>query len=68
MFGTLGFTEILVILLIVLVLFGAKRLPEIGGGIGKAIRNFRQASSEPEEIDITDKKNKSDSDDSDKKA
>ena len=63
MFG-IGTQEILVILVIVLVVFGAKRLPEIGGGLGRAIRNFRQAASEPDEIDITpkDKKNIEDDD------
>lgn len=57
MFG-FGTQELLIILILVLVLFGAKRLPEIGGGLGRAIRNFRQASSEPDEIDITPKSNK----------
>ena len=57
MFG-IGTQEILVILVIVLVVFGAKRLPEIGGGLGRAIRNFRQAASEPDEIDITPKADK----------
>jgi sec-independent protein translocase protein TatA len=52
MFG-IGMSELLIILLIVVVIFGAKRLPEIGGGIGKAIRNFKKATSEPEEIDVT---------------
>ena len=47
--------ELLIILVLVLVIFGAKRLPEIGGGLGRAIRNFRQAASEPDEIDITPK-------------
>ena len=62
MFG-IGMQELLVILVLVLVIFGAKRLPEIGSGLGRAIRNFRQASSEPEEIDITPKdKIKSDED------
>lgn len=51
--GFIGTQEILVILLIVVVIFGAKKLPEIGGGLGKAIRNFKRASSEPDEIDIT---------------
>ena len=55
MFG-LGMQELLVILIIVLVLFGASRLPEIGKGIGQAIRNFKKATSEPDEIDITPKK------------
>lgn len=45
--------QILIVLLVVVVLFGAKKLPEIGGGLGKAIRNFKKATSEPDEIDIT---------------
>ncbi len=55
MFG-LGMQELIIILIIVLVLFGATRLPEIGRGIGQAIRNFKKATSEPDEIDITPKK------------
>ena len=55
MFG-LGMQELLIILIIVLVLFGGSRLPEIGKGIGQAIRNFKKATSEPDEIDITPKK------------
>jgi sec-independent protein translocase protein TatA len=46
-------SQILIILLVVVVIFGAKRLPEIGGGLGKAIRNFKKASLEPDEIDVT---------------
>lgn len=56
MFG-LGMPELIIILVIVVVLFGATRLPEIGKGIGSAIRNFKKATSEPEEIDVTPKKN-----------
>ena len=41
-FGTLGFTELLMILIIVLVLFGARRVPEIGASIGKGIREFKK--------------------------
>ena len=44
MYG-IGMQELLLILLIVVVIFGAKKLPEIGGGLGKAIRNFKRASS-----------------------
>ncbi|MDR0826529.1 MAG: twin-arginine translocase TatA/TatE family subunit [Desulfovibrio sp.] len=53
----IGTQEILLILVVVLVLFGAKKLPEIGSGLGRAIKNFRKASSEPDEIDITPPKN-----------
>ena len=55
MFG-LGMPELLVILVIVIVLFGAHKLPEMGKGIGQAIRNFKKAASEPDEIDVTPKK------------
>ena len=41
--GNLGFTEIMVILLVVLLLFGAKRLPEVGSSIGKGIREFKRS-------------------------
>jgi sec-independent protein translocase protein TatA len=44
--GRLGIPELLIILLIVIVIFGANRLPEIGKGIGSAIRNFREATRE----------------------
>lgn len=54
MFG-LGFQELIIILVIVMVLFGAKRLPELADGMGKAIRNFKKASTESDEIDITPK-------------
>ena len=54
----IGMQEILVILLVVLVLFGSKKLPEIGSGLGRAIQNFKKASQEPDEIDITPKKEK----------
>ena len=60
MFG-IGFPELLIILVIVLVIFGANKLPEIGAGMGKAIKNFKKATSEPDEIDVTPGKDKSDS-------
>lgn len=52
-------TQLLIILLVVVVIFGAKKLPEIGGGLGKAIKNFKKASLEPDEIDITPTKKSS---------
>lgn len=45
--------ELIVVLVIVLVVFGAGRLPEIGGAIGKSIRNFKRAADGKDEIDIT---------------
>ena len=56
MFPSLGFPELLVILVVVLLLFGANKLPEIGSGLGKAIRNFKRSVSEPDEIDVSAKK------------
>ena len=44
--GNLGFTELMVILVIVLVLFGARRVPEIGASIGKGIREFKKNISD----------------------
>lgn len=44
----LGWTEILLILVAVLLLFGAKRLPEIGAAMGKGIRDFKKSLSETE--------------------
>jgi sec-independent protein translocase protein TatA len=54
MFG-LGIGELLVILVIVLIIFGAGKLPEIGDGLGRGIRSFRKAVKTPDEIDITPK-------------
>jgi len=42
-FGNMGFMEILLILVVVLLLFGAKRLPEIGSSMGKGIREFKKS-------------------------
>jgi len=47
--GNLGFTEIMVILLVVLLLFGAKRLPEVGSSIGKGIREFKRSLSDTQD-------------------
>ncbi len=55
----IGMTELLIVLVIVLVIFGAKKLPEIGGGMGKAIKNFKKATTEPEEIDVTSESSQS---------
>jgi sec-independent protein translocase protein TatA len=52
-FGPLGFTEILIILLIVVLLFGARRIPELAKGLGEGIRNFKTGmhGSDRKEID-----------------
>ncbi len=53
LFGPIGPTELILILLIVVIIFGARRLPELGKGIGEGIRNFKKSISgkekEPEE-------------------
>jgi len=53
MFGNLGFGELMIILVIVLVLFGAKRIPEISASFGKGIREFKKNVNEVERS-ITD--------------
>ncbi|HDS16548.1 MAG TPA: twin-arginine translocase TatA/TatE family subunit [Proteobacteria bacterium] len=59
MFG-IGIPELVIILIIILIIFGTGKLPEIGGALGKGIRNFRKASHEkPDEIDVTPEKDQS---------
>ncbi|MBI5506770.1 MAG: twin-arginine translocase TatA/TatE family subunit [Deltaproteobacteria bacterium] len=48
----LGITELLIILAIILIIFGAGKLPELGDGIGRSIKNFRRAVKN-DEIDVT---------------
>jgi sec-independent protein translocase protein TatA len=48
-FGNLGFGEILLILVVVLLLFGAKRLPEVGASLGKGIREFKRSISDTQD-------------------
>ncbi len=52
MFG-IGMPEMLVILVIIFVIFGAGKLPEIGGAFGRCIKNFRLTAHEPPEIGVT---------------
>lgn len=58
MFG-LGIQELLIILAIVFLIFGASKLPEIGAGIGKGIKNFKKSMKEEDEVkELDDKKDK----------
>ena len=47
--GSIGMGELVIILVIVLIVFGAGRLPQVGDALGKGIRNFRKASKESED-------------------
>ncbi|MDP8256332.1 MAG: twin-arginine translocase TatA/TatE family subunit [Candidatus Alcyoniella australis] len=53
MIGNLGMGELVIIMAIVLIIFGVGKLPEIGAGLGKGIREFRKANHD--EIDVTPK-------------
>ena len=53
--GRFGLPEILIILVIVILIFGANRLPELGRGIGKGIRNFKDATKHDQDDDKDDK-------------
>ena len=64
MFGT---QDLIIIGVIVVVLFGASKLPQLGSGIGQAIRNFKKGISEDDEIDVTPKKDSSKKEETQKK-
>lgn len=51
MFGSLGITELILILAIVLIIFGAGKLPQLGEGLGKAIKGFKKSVHEAEAIE-----------------
>ena len=52
MFG-LGVPELIIILVIIFIIFGAGKLPEIGGAIGKGIKSFKKATKDADAIDVT---------------
>ncbi len=55
MFPAMGMQEMMLIMVVVLLLFGSKRLPELARGIGKSMREFRKAAEDvKKEIDISD--------------
>ena len=49
----MGFGELVLILIIVVVVFGATKLPQLGDGLGKAIKNFKRAVNAQNEIDVS---------------
>jgi sec-independent protein translocase protein TatA len=56
MFGHLGWGELLIILVILLIIFGPSRLGDLGSSLGKGIKGFKKAMREPDEIDVTPSK------------
>ena len=62
----LGFGELVIILIIVVVVFGSTKLPQLGDGLGKAIKNFKRAVNQQNELDVSPKE-KTEHDDSEKK-
>ncbi len=53
--GSIGMPELIIILVIALIIFGAGKLPQIGENLGKAIRNFKISAEEKEGLDVTSK-------------
>jgi sec-independent protein translocase protein TatA len=54
--GNLGFGELLLIFLVVLLVFGASKVPQLGDALGRGIRNFKKSMSGDDAIDVTPKK------------
>ena len=52
----LGFGELLLIFIVILLIFGASKLPQLGDALGKGIKNFKRSVSGADEIDVTPKK------------
>ncbi|HLG44406.1 MAG TPA: twin-arginine translocase TatA/TatE family subunit [Nitrospirales bacterium] len=59
MFGSMGITELVLILFIVLIIFGAGKLPQLGEGIGKAIKGFKKSVHEADAIELEASKQES---------
>ena len=58
MFGGLGPPEIIIIFLVIVLLFGGKKLPELAKGLGKGIKEFKKAQTEDDEDSKTDERSK----------
>jgi sec-independent protein translocase protein TatA len=56
MFRSIGFPELLVILVVAVLLFGGKKIPEVAKGLGEGIKNFKNALKTEEHHDVDDKK------------
>jgi len=52
----LGFGELLLIFLVILLIFGSSKLPQLGDALGRGIKNFKKATTEEDSIDVTPKK------------
>ena len=52
----LGFGELLLIFIVILLIFGSSKLPQLGDALGKGIKNFKRSVSGQDEIDVTPKK------------
>ena len=55
-FGSIGLPQILIVLVIILLIFGAKRLPEIGASLGKGIRTFKSSVTGEDEVNKSEPK------------
>jgi sec-independent protein translocase protein TatA len=53
MFGSFGWMELVLILIIVLIIFGAGKIPQLGEGLGKAIKGFKKSVNEADAVDVT---------------
>ncbi|OGW12534.1 MAG: preprotein translocase subunit TatA [Nitrospinae bacterium RIFCSPLOWO2_12_FULL_45_22] len=53
MLGGLGMPELMIILVIILIIFGTGKLPEIGSALGKGIKNFKKATTEKDELELS---------------
>ena len=56
MFGPVGAPELIIILIVVIIIFGVGRLPEVGGAVGKSIREFKKAMKEGQDTPIRGQK------------